>query len=236
MTGTAVAHLRVLEGGSGFDGRFAGLVRDVAGLADLPPLVSGRPAGGAPRQQAVLAFAAATPEPVLVLPAAPDDLRMGAEAADPRLQRALVPIDRSAEEQPVLRWWVERAQAAGVAVEQVHVLDATTRPVMWDGPGHHAEAWHAGLRRRHQIGDAPLRVRSGDPAAGIGSMTHGFDLVIVCWKGNPASSRALVVRRVLAAVPKPLLLVRGIPGRPPGSRLTRGAEGLSPLGGPDGRR
>lgn len=217
MTGPPPTRLHVLADATGDPGRWAGFVAGVAALTGLEPLVSARPRdGGDLRRQRLLEWAAATTDPVLVLPVEPADRSTVTEP--PRLRRALVPIDRSLSERRTLRAWIERAQAAGVEIEQLHVLGEANRPRIWEGPGHHAEAWLAGLRR-HQVGDAVLRVRSGEPAAAIVSAIPSADLLLICWKGDPAADRAHVLRAVLGRLERPVLLVRGAPPAVTGSLL-----------------
>lgn len=183
-------------------------VADAVALTGLAPSAVACPPDG---EQALLACAAAQREPLLVLPGQPDVASPGRGL---RVARVLVPTDRTATERLVLRPWVERLAAAGATVEQLHVLDRRSRPVMWEGPGHHAAAWYGEIRRRQGTGTEPLRICTGDPAVEIECAAEAFDLIIVSWGGDSADDRALVVRRLLIRRPRPTLMVRAAPDAP----------------------
>lgn len=179
-------------------------VDEVAALLGVSSHVVGRPAASAGEgEQATLAAAASADAPVLVLPSA----LPGGAGPVTRVRRVLVPVDRSAGERRTLRPLLERLQAMGSAVEQLHVLSSGTRPAMWEGPGHHAEAWHAEVRRRHQVGAAGFEVKSGEPAAEITARAGTADLVVLCWRSDPAADRARTLRAVLQQVGQPVLLL-----------------------------
>jgi len=214
-------------------GRWGALVDGVAEITDAVPFAGPRPAavapdadrkggqapgrpggpggpgepggpggpGGIPTQ---LILERATGTPVLVLPAS-DPSRPPAARA--RLRRMLVPMDRSLVERRTLRPLIERAQAMGVDVRQLHVLARTGLPAMWEGSGHHAEAWLVELRRRHQPTGTALAIVSGDPVERILSAGRETDLVVLCWHRDASPDRAGVVRAVLDQVAGPVLLV-----------------------------
>ncbi len=179
------------------------LVGEVAEVADATPVSDPWPA--APEEadvgQAILSRTG--DHLALVLPG----LEVVADGAPVHLRRLLVPVDRSPEERDVLAPLVHRARALGVTVGQLHVLTPRTRPMIWEGPGHHAEAWHAELRRRQHVEKGGLTVASGDPAGLIRRAGRRSDLIILCWQGDPSAGRARVVRGVLAGSRPPLLLV-----------------------------
>ena len=146
-------------------GLWAPVVSDVAALTELPAVLEGHLHNddGTGLHQGVVSFAAATSDPVLVLPLnEPPGPAEG--TSTPRRRRVLVPTERSRTGRRQIREWIGRAERLGFEVVQIHVLTEATAPSMWEGPGHHAEAWWAEVRRRHQIGTASLSIRSGEPA------------------------------------------------------------------------
>ena len=183
------------------------LVAAVAALVGMEPVAEPRPPRGAREVQGILAAAAKMDGAVLILPdAAPTGA--GGAARSAQLERLLVPFDRSRAEDAVLRPVILRALDQGRAVEQVHVLTGKSEPSIWEGPGHHAQAWHDELRRRHQVGTATLQVRGGQPATALVELAARADLVVVCWDGQVAASRAKVLREILAGALSPILLLR----------------------------
>jgi len=213
MTGTAPwQRLHVFGAGAGAGdagGRWRVVVDAASALAGLlPSYEEAATAGRADRASVVLAHAGATGDPVLVLPEHAEE--RGGPDHGRRLQ-LMVPTDFTRDEERVLRRWADRASHLGFDVHQLHVLDASTRPAMWEGTGHHAAAWWDEQRRRHQLRHAHLSVRSGDTVERILERSTGVDLVLVYWRGGPASGHALVVRQLLERGRLPLLLVRDAP-------------------------
>jgi len=181
-------------------------VADVAAIVAAPVAIEHRPTHDiATSDSWPLAYAAATNDPVLVLPTIDDDRSL---TPNPRLQRMLVPTDRSLRERTVLTDYIRRAETLGIEVQQLHVLSDTTRPTIWEGPGHHAQAWHRELGRRHQLGSTTLEVRSGDPIEVLGTAADTTDLVMVCWKGHPANGQATIVTSILQNRNHAVLLLR----------------------------
>ncbi|MDA8275695.1 MAG: universal stress protein [Actinomycetota bacterium] len=187
------------------------LVGEVAQVADANPVADPWPAAPDEEDVGQAILARAGDHLALVLPG----LDVGTDGVPVHLRRLLVPVDRSPEERDALAPIVHRARDLGLAVGHLHVLTPRTRPVIWEGPGHHAEAWHAELRRRQHLGEGGLTVASGDPAGLIRRAGRRSDLVVLCWQGDPAAGRARVVRGVLAGARPPLLLVStGLRGEP----------------------
>lgn len=219
--------LRVLPCPEGDPGVWAPLVSEVTAMVGLLPSFEDAPgrADEPSTQQALLTYAATTADPVLVLPADQPPGRVGPRPVGGRVRQVLVATDRSPNTRLLLRQWIPRLQSQGAEVEQLHVLAASTVPAFWEGPGHHANAWHAEVRRRHGAGEGALSVRTGDPADAIAEASAHVDLVMISWKGETSSGRALVLRRVLAVVRRPVLLVRA-PRPNPGT----GREGLKRAG------
>jgi hypothetical protein len=209
-------HLVVLARTPADPARWEALVDDVAAISDAvsvvgPESLGGSVAGGGRPgvDQEILERAVGTP--LLVLPASDPS---GPRSAPARLHRILVPMDRSLSERRALRPLIERAQALQIDVHQLHVLGRTSRPAMWEGSGHHAEAWFAELRRRHQPAGTALAVVGGDPVERILSAGREADLLGICWHCDASPDRAGVVRAVMDRVEQPLLLIPVGPARP----------------------
>jgi len=187
---------------------------------------------GAGRSQDILDAASSTLDAVLVLPAGaapsiadevPAELDVPADLAI----TMLVPTDLTFGELGVLRTWIARAQSLGMEVRQIHVLTKASRPVIWEGAGHNAEAWRSELDRRRQVRNAVLAVCNGDPAIQILEGARTVDLVLLCWSGKSDRGHPHVLRTVLEQAQLPLLLVRRSPVAPkivPSSR----ANGFEP--------
>ena len=177
---------------------------------------------GAGKGQCILDVASSTLDPVLVLPtgAAPS---ITSDASADLVLTMLVPTDLTFGEFGVLRTWIERAQSLGIDVRQIHVLTKASRPVIWEGAGHNAEAWRSEIDRRRQVRNAVLAVCSGDPAAQILEGARTVDLVLLCWSGKSDRGHPHVLRTVLERAQRPLLLVRRAPVAP--TTLSAGPAG-----------
>lgn len=199
-------HLHVLRppdtGGQGW----ADLVAFVAELTGLDPKEEALPRAGTADPSDVLAVAVASDDPVLVLP---PKARMARAEGQPRV--VLVPSDRSRSERRVLRGWIERIERRGVEVRQMHVMTRESHPVMWEGPGHHAEAWWNEIAQRHRAGVSTFSVRTGDPTQAILAESAACDLVVLFWRGGTSPDRARVLRDVIAGATCPLLVVQRAP-------------------------
>ncbi len=217
-------HLRVLCSDVDSFDRWRAVVDSAAALVAAVAVTDPSSCGPDPsRDQVVLERAAATNDPVLVLPVPRPGIAATsghAPAAPTRpgpagTHRILAPIDRTPAEHQTLVPLLQRAQEMGIEIEQMHVLAGPTRPPMWEGPGHHADAWLAQLRLHHQVGDATMVVRSGEPATAIRAASPRADLLVVCWNGDATRGRARVLRSLLRHARQPLLLVRVAPPRTP---------------------
>ena len=162
---------------------------------------------------AVIRRAADAEGPVLVLPAATDaDAVTRPERV---LRRVLAPFDTSDEVSWSIGPLLQGLEAAGVEIDQLHVTSSASVPGMWEGSGHHAQAWRAELLRRHQVGSAAVEVTGGTPAVAVAARAGQADLVVLCWVGSTAGGRSRNVRAVLRAVEVPVLLLgRRSPGAP----------------------
>ena len=201
--------LIVIGGAEGGLGRWQAVVSAVARVLELELAVEAMPAvlEGKEPVDAVLERAAVVTGPVLVLPRF-DAAPTAPALESPVLGRALAPFDTSDEVAVVIRPLLARLQEAGVEVAQLHVVTTETMPAMWDDSGHHARAWHAELRRRHQVGTASVEVAAGAPPAEVVSARSAtVDLVVLCWKRVPHDGRAKVVRAVLSSIDVPVLLL-----------------------------
>ncbi len=174
---------------------------------DLAVEPSPAPHEGEDQVESVLGRAAAASDPVLVLPPPSLQIEKGADVGERVLRRALAPFDTSVEVAAVSGPVLASLQAGGVEVAQLHIPTADTVPAMWEGPGHHAEAWHAELRRRHQVGTAKVEVAGGPPALTVTARSRQVDLVVLCWKRQRDAGRARVVRAVLCSTEVPVLFL-----------------------------
>ncbi len=154
----------------------------------------------------VLSLASAATGPVLVLAGVsgtgPPSAPTGGAA------HVLVPIDRSAGVRTTTGPVIRALEAAGAEIEQFHVIDATAPPVMWEGPGHHADAWFEQLRERNRADGGNISFTTGEPVVALSRRARGRDLVLMCWKGQVDEGRSRLVRAVLVDPHAPLLLVR----------------------------
>lgn len=219
MEANADTGLHVIGAGDAASGPWREVVSRVLSLTGLTSVVderAGSPAGPVADQD-IVSFAATTDDPILVLPHGHSPA--GSDGAPPHL---LVPIESSVLERPVLRAWIERAERLGFEVEQLHVLTTATTPAMWEGPGPHAEAWWAQIRRRHRIGTAALSIDTGDPADSILAAAGRSDLITLLWRGDATAGHAATLRTVISGAAKPVLLVRKPPA---GSADTAPATG-----------
>jgi len=216
MSEPPVSRLVVVARTVGSPGRWAALARDVALVAgtSVNPWVAmpwespGAPgAAAAAVVEAMLALAKTTP--ILVLPRS-DPL---ASEEHPRLRRVLMPIDQSLSERRAVLPMITRARSLGVEVRVLHALDDATRPRMWEGPGHDAQAWYSELRRRYEPEGATLRVGTGDPADEIILASADVDVVAVCWHGDASPPRAKTLRALLERLERPVLLMPIFPVR-----------------------
>ncbi len=226
---TPERHLHVLCEEPGDVTRWHVVVESVATLVEASAVVHAGPCGPQQaRDQAILERAASLAGPVLVLPSA-----SSAGTAPAATRRVLAPIDRTPAEHRVLAPLLRRAESMGLELEEIHVLAGPARPPMWEGPGHHAEAWFDQLRRHHQVGDATVAVRSGEPAAAIRAAAPRSDLLLVCWNGDAARGRALVLRSLLRHARQPLLLVCLRPAAGGGPEAGAGPAGQPDRHGPE---
>ncbi len=210
--------LHVLVGPGTNAGRWAPVVSSAAAISGLRPVNEPRPFPESPPHRGVLAVAEATEDPVLVLPPpSPETATRPTATVWPG--SLLVPIDRSVTERRILRKWIARSSSRQASrLQQIHVLTESTRPAMWEGPGHHAQAWWDEVRLRHQMGSASMSVSSGDPATEILATSRHADLTLVFWRGRTSPNRAPVLRQIVDNATGPVLLVRSSPPASPPPR------------------
>lgn len=206
--GGAHDRLVVIDEASGELGRWKAVATSLGQILGLNLVVerSTVAAGDRERVGAVLHRAAALGGPTLVLPPSPAGERT--ELPVRELRRVLAPFDASDAVAAAARPFLARLQEAGIEVALLHVVTPETRPTMWNGSGHHAQAWRSELSRRHQVGDAQVEIAVGAPPATlINDRSSKADLVVLFWKCQVLTGRARLVRTVLASTDVPVLLL-----------------------------
>lgn len=165
-----------------------------------------------------------TQVPVLVVPP-------GASRTLRPIRRVVLPLDGSSWTASVVEELAQAAVAAGVDVVPVHVFAPATTPAFWDQAAYSHRTWTAEFLRRHRLGDAPLDLRRGTPAAEVLQTVErsGADLVLLGWSQDLRPGHAPVVRRLLEGS-VPVLLVGSGPGT--FDERQRGPSSLAPGEGP----
>lgn len=202
--------LLVLAGKEEETGSWGALVAELAQVLGLEvAFETGRPGDRSDPGwvDAVVQRAAEAEGPVLVMPARAAGGAGPTKLADGTLGRVLAPFDATDEVSSSIVPVLQRLQDAGVDVAQLHVTSSASVPGMWEGSGHHALAWHAELRRRHQVGSATVEVTGGAPGVAVAARTAEADLVLLCWTRSVTSGRSQTVRAVLRAVNVPVMLL-----------------------------
>lgn len=189
-------------------GMWSEFVGDVGRVLDLQPSYLPGPVVGREWIGQVLDRAARLRGPVLVLPgAAATGVEGLPSPGPPRLHRAMIASDDSPEAVHGARLCTLHLLRSGVQTKVLHVLTEQTAPPMWEGAGHHVEAWRAELERRYGLADS-FEVCSGSPGPAVRARAARSDLVVLLWHRAPAAGRAKVVRAVLDdGIHQPCLLV-----------------------------
>lgn len=190
----APAELVVFHGAAGDTGGWGALVDELAHVLGLTPSYTPVGGHGPAWIDRLLRAAAAAPGPVLVLPRHPFE----PPGPPPHLVRVVI---ASGDADDVVRdagFLVALLRDGGVPSTVLVVLADGAVPPMWEGPGHHAAAWRAELRRRHEGADG-LRVVAGVDELGRAIHDHAgdADAVVLLWRRVAAEGRAMVVRSLL---------------------------------------
>ena len=194
----ATLDLRILEGD--VVDRLVELAQD-ADVAAVVLGARGRPEGRRPAGHVALQVASRSSRPVVVVPPG---------STVERLRRALVPMEASLSGAEAVSEVIRELCAASCDVLILHVYDERSTPAFEDQPQHELEAFSQEFLRRYcpRPERARLEVRSGSVADQILALAAEAraDLIALSWGQRLEPERALVVRRVLAESPVPVLL------------------------------
>jgi nucleotide-binding universal stress UspA family protein len=126
------------------------------------------------------------------------------------IDRALIPLDGSAESAGAVAETIRLLAHAGVDLVVLHVFDATTVPKFWDQPAHAEQAWQTEFIARYC--DQPgvrLQLRSGVPGEHILDIadTEQVDLIALGWSQQLDEARAQTLRQTLRDAHVPVLIM-----------------------------
>jgi nucleotide-binding universal stress UspA family protein len=158
-----------------------------------------RPAG-----HTALAIVGQADKPVLVVP----PRKLTTEV--PRIRRALVPLEGTAESTEAVTEALQMLADAGVDLVALHVFDADTVPRFWGEPGHTEQGFATTfLSRWCAAPSVDLHLRRGIAPATVMEVadTEGVDLIALGWAQDLSPGRARIVRAALAQASVPVLLV-----------------------------
>ena len=161
--------------------------------------------GASPAGHVALSIIARAGDPVLVVPP-----RTNGRRPAPRIRRALIPLEGTAETSVAVTAALHQLAEAGVELVAVHVFDATTVPAFWDQSAHADEVYAAEFASRWCAEAAvDLHLRRGTAPETIIDVAEdeAVDLIALGWAQDLSPGRAAVVRSVLAAAQIPVLLV-----------------------------
>ena len=196
-------------------GAWGPLIDEVGRILRLEPKVELLPCSenGEDRIERLLSRAVSFAGPVLVLPTQRTG-HVGSSARGesrwpPRnLRRVLISSDASEVEASGARTFRRRLRHDTVHAATLHVMTDESRPRMWEGAGHHAEAWTRELRRRHGATSDTMTIVRGAPTREIPAHADSADLVVLLWRRDARAGHGTVVRSLLESNPEiPYLLV-----------------------------
>jgi nucleotide-binding universal stress UspA family protein len=126
------------------------------------------------------------------------------------IDRALIPLDGSAESAGAVAETIRLLAHAGVDLVVLHVFDATTVPKFWDQPAHAEQAWQTEFIARYC--DQPgvrLQLRSGVPGEHILDIadTEQVDLIALGWSQQLDEARAQTLQQTLRDAHVPVLIM-----------------------------
>jgi nucleotide-binding universal stress UspA family protein len=161
---------------------------------------SGIPTRHAPGHTAQ-SVATRSSKPVLVVP--PD------ATPRPRLTRAMFPLDGNERVSSAMRPMIATYIAAGFEVIALHVFQPDTVPRFMDGP-EDISVWRAEFLAQH-CADLGIRLatRPGPTAEALlqAAEIEDVDIIVIGWRQDLSPQRAAVIRTVLTAADRPVLLI-----------------------------
>lgn len=165
------------------------------------------PGGTSPAGHVALAIAQEATVPVLIVP--PD-------AANHRVDRILIALERDGDSEVVLALAEQLSRAQEPDIVAVHVFSPDEVPPFGDDPTFEAEGWAREFLRRASntvAAGVQLDIRVGDPAVRISEAVRdlGADLVVLAWHREMSEGHARIVRRVLETMHVPLVLLNAQP-------------------------
>lgn len=144
-----------------------------------------------------------TSKPVVLVPPA-------AVLKHPAIERALLPLDGSAEAAGAVQQTVRLLDRAGIELIVLHVFDAATVPAFWDQGAHAGQAWESEfLSRCGTPTRARLELRRGVAGEHVvrAAAAEDVDLIALGWSQTLEEGRAQTVRATVLEAPVPVLLI-----------------------------
>lgn len=197
---------------AGESGSWGPLVDDLARALFLVPAYTPIDMHGIEWVDRLLQVSAGVAGPVLVLPRTAASAGTGAGRpveGTRHLSRVVVASGDAPDVVQGAGRLARHLRRGGVRTTVLVVLANGAVPSMWEGPGHHAEAWRDELHRRHG-GAESVEVLPGVGPTGSSISAHAedADLLVLLWHRVATVGRALVARSVLGqATGVPCLLV-----------------------------
>jgi nucleotide-binding universal stress UspA family protein len=185
------------------------------------------PSGRRPAGSTARGILERTDKPVVVVPP---------EAVSPRpIRRLLVPLEGTGtSSRPVIEH-LQPLIATGVEVIVLHVFTEETLPAMLDRPEYDIEILGKEFLAHHFPHTTRIELRPGPVSHQVTEVSaeHEIDLIVLSWSQDSSAGRAKVVRDVLSASARPVLL---LPAGSAGSGSS--AESIAVRGSavPDGYR
>lgn len=201
LAGLLRADVRMLDRTSGGD------VEQILAELDRPSTALGVLSGTAAHPELGWQVVQRTTKPVVVVPSA-------GWLPSRQVNRALVPLDRTAESAAAVAPMVKRLCRAGAVIVVLHVFDVMSAPRFWDHDVYAEGVWESEFLARYC--DQPgvqMQLRTGvtwehilDVAA-----SEEADVILLAWSQRLDEDRAQTVRRTLEKADVPVML---LPVRP----------------------
>jgi nucleotide-binding universal stress UspA family protein len=186
-------------------GRAVEAIVDACAAEDVVAIVigaRGSPVGTHPVGATTTALITLLNKPVVVVPR---DAHV-----EHRIERVLVPLDGTTQGATALQQAMQLMSSAQLEVVVAHVYDQRSLPAFSDHLPHEVRAWREEFIARHCPAalDARLELRVGEAREQLLDILRrsGCELVALSWSQDLTDGRAVVVRRMLAESPVPVLL------------------------------